>query len=144
MDLWLVGVLYAVGIGLLVAEALMPGIVMGILGAGALVTSVIFGFKYHWGLAAGQIALALGVVPVAFVLGLKRVSLKTSLGEGASNGQALVGREGETQMDLRPAGMVTIDGRKFDVVTTGERVDRGKRVRVVKVEGNRIVVREIS
>jgi membrane-bound serine protease (ClpP class) len=43
--------------------------------------------------------------------------------------------------ELRPAGVVAIDGRRIDVVTGGELVPRGTPVTVVKVEGNRIVVR---
>lgn len=145
MDLWLVGVLYAVGLALLVAEAMMPGIIMGVVGFGALITSVVFGFTHHWAIGAGQIVLAVGLVMPAFVIGLRRVTLKASLGEGGSFARdysAYVDREGETQTELRPAGVVVIDGRKVDVVTAGEQIERGKRVRVTKVEGNRIVVKE--
>jgi len=55
----------------------------------------------------------------------------------------LIGKEGVAQSDLRPAGVATIDGRRVDVVTEGEMIDAGGRVRVVAVEGNRIVVRRV-
>ncbi|RKY01524.1 nodulation efficiency protein NfeD, partial [Candidatus Poribacteria bacterium] len=32
-----------------------------------------------------------------------------------------------------------IDGRRVDVVAEGEFIERGRRVEVVKVEGNRVV-----
>ena len=38
------------------------------------------------------------------------------------------------------AGTVDLDGERVDVVTEGEFIDRGARVRVVEVEGNRVVV----
>jgi membrane-bound serine protease (ClpP class) len=55
----------------------------------------------------------------------------------------LVGKEGIAQSDLRPAGVAVVDGRRVDVVTEGGMIDAGGRVKVVAVEGNRIVVRRV-
>jgi membrane-bound serine protease (ClpP class) len=146
MDLWLVIALYAAGLGLAVAECFLPGFILGTLAAAALGTSIVFGFLNHWGVGTGQILITLVVVPVAFFAGMRRMSLKESLGGSASFAKdysVYEGKEGETQTELRPAGIVTIDGAKLDVVTAGEMIERGRRVRVVKVEGNRIVVRAI-
>lgn len=146
MELWLVFVLYTVGLSFMVAETMMPGAILGLIGAAAVVTSIVFGFQHHWGLGAGQIAVVLGVVPVAFVFGMKRLALKKTLGGSASfaaDASELVGREGEAETDLRPAGTARIDGRKVDVMTAGELVEKGKRVRVVKVEGGTVVVRAL-
>jgi membrane-bound serine protease (ClpP class) len=52
----------------------------------------------------------------------------------------LVGKEGRTLTPLRPAGMVEIDERRIDVVSDSEFLGAGVRVRVVEVEGNRVVV----
>ncbi len=147
MDLWLILVLYVVGMGLVIAETLLPGVVMGVIGAGLIVTSIVFGFRYHWVLGTGQTTIAVVATPLCFWLGLRRMSLRTSLDEGKTFAQdwaAYAGREGEALTDLRPAGMVMIDGRKVDVVTAGELVAKGRRVRVVTVEGNRVVVRAIQ
>lgn len=58
---------------------------------------------------------------------------------------ALVGLEGVTRTPLRPAGKVRLaDHRVLDVVAEGEFVETGQRVRVMSVEGNRVVVRQIS
>jgi len=144
MDLWLILVLYVAGLGLVVAETLLPGVVLGLIGAGLIVTSTVFGFRYHWVLGAGQTTIAVVAMPLCFWIGLRRLSLRTALDEGktfARDWSAYAGREGEALTDLRPAGIVMIDGRKVDVVTGGELVAKGRRVRVVTVEGNRIVVR---
>jgi membrane-bound serine protease (ClpP class) len=53
---------------------------------------------------------------------------------------ALVGQDGTIEADCRPAGMARIDGRRVDVVTRGEWIEAGTRVRVVEVQGNRVVV----
>jgi membrane-bound serine protease (ClpP class) len=41
---------------------------------------------------------------------------------------------------LRPAGVAELGGRRVDVVTDGVFVDAGRVVRVVAVEGARVVV----
>jgi membrane-bound ClpP family serine protease len=53
---------------------------------------------------------------------------------------ALVGKEGVVESDCRPAGMVRLDGRRLDVVTRGEWIGVGERVRVLEAQGNRVVV----
>jgi membrane-bound serine protease (ClpP class) len=144
METWLVGVLYVVGLGMMAAEALMPGVVMGIVGTLLVLVSVVMGWRLHWAVGAAQIALALVVGPAAFFYGLRRLAMNATLGEAESFGKdfsGYLGREGEAHTDLRPAGTAIIDGKKVDVVTAGEPVSRGRRVRVDKVEGNRVVVR---
>lgn len=55
-----------------------------------------------------------------------------------------VGKVGQTRTALRPAGIAEFDGVKLNVVSDGEFVNNQKHVRVERVEGNRIVVRETS
>lgn len=70
-----------------------------------------------------------------------------ALGAGAS-GQglvdaalmALVGRVGAAATTLRPTGAMEIDGERIDVVTEGEFVEAGTAVRVLYVQGTRVVV----
>ena len=55
-----------------------------------------------------------------------------------------IGREGVTHTDLRPAGIGEFDGVKLNVVSDGEFIAKDRPIRVQSVEGNRIVVREIT
>ena len=55
-----------------------------------------------------------------------------------------VGREGIVYSILRPSGIADFDGVKLDVVSEGDFIPKGAPVRVIKVEGRRIVVREIK
>jgi membrane-bound serine protease (ClpP class) len=48
-----------------------------------------------------------------------------------------------TLTPLRPAGTAVIKEERIDVVTEGNFIGSNKRVRIVKAEGPRIVVREI-
>ena len=44
---------------------------------------------------------------------------------------------------LRPAGIAEIDGRRIDVVSDGEMIEPSVTVRVIQVEGNRVVVERV-
>ena len=55
----------------------------------------------------------------------------------------LRGQTGKAASDLRPAGVARILGERVDVVTQGDFVPAGSPIEVMKVEGNRIVVREV-
>lgn len=45
--------------------------------------------------------------------------------------------------DLRPAGTITVDGEPVDVVTEGGFVKQGSMVKVINVDGSRVMVRQI-
>jgi membrane-bound serine protease (ClpP class) len=55
-----------------------------------------------------------------------------------------MGQIGEATSALRPSGSAILDGRPVQVVSTGELISRGARIKVVEVTGNRIVVEEVS
>lgn len=55
----------------------------------------------------------------------------------------LLGKEGESATLLRPSGIAIIDGKKFSVITEGMFVSKGAKVRVAKIEGGKIFVRQI-
>ncbi len=56
----------------------------------------------------------------------------------------LIGKQGTVVNDLRPAGRAEIDGQIFDVVSTGEYIEKGEEVVVSEVDGNRIVVKPVN
>ena len=51
-----------------------------------------------------------------------------------------LGHEGVVTTMLRPVGTADFDGVKLEVLAEGECIEAGARVRVVKVEGRKIVV----
>ncbi len=55
----------------------------------------------------------------------------------------LLGAIGVCATDLRPAGTITVEGEPVDVVTEGGFVKQGDIVKVISVEGSRVVVRRI-
>lgn len=54
-----------------------------------------------------------------------------------------LGKVGECITDLRPAGTINIDGEPLDVVAEGSFVKVGASVKVVNVDGSRVLVRQI-
>lgn len=53
-----------------------------------------------------------------------------------------VGSIGRTHTALRPAGIGEFDGVKLNVVSDGDFIGKQRTIRVERVEGNRVVVRE--
>ena len=138
---------------LLFAELLLPGGVMGVLGAVCVVAGLA-GVFMRQGFGAGLLATVLTMVfaVVAGALWFKYFP-KTSAGKRLLvEGEAaewrsydlkyaeLLGREGVCVTMLRPSGKVQIDERRYDVVSEGDILEAGTVVRVIEVEGNRIVV----
>ncbi len=56
----------------------------------------------------------------------------------------LVGRQGVAQSPLRPSGIASFGERRVDVVTRGEHLAAGAIVRVLRVEGNRVIVEGVA
>ena len=55
-----------------------------------------------------------------------------------------VGKQGVTRTALRPAGIAEFDDVKLNVVSDGDFIDAGENILVERVEGNRIVVRQVG
>lgn len=54
-----------------------------------------------------------------------------------------LGAIGVCVTDLRPAGTITVEGEPVDVVTEGSFVKQGDIVKVINVDGSRVLVRQI-
>jgi membrane-bound serine protease (ClpP class) len=146
--------LLILGLGLIVAEVFFPGFgVLAVLATAAIVGSLVMAFQESTAAGVRFLIATVVMVPVVIVLGFKlfpkspfgkrMVAGGLSFGSQASLDQrdlALVGQDGTIEADCRPAGMARIDGRRVDVVTRGEWLESGARVRVVEVQGNRVVV----
>ncbi len=149
-------ILFATGIFLLVLEIfVIPG--FGITGAGgiaAMLASIFFVFPTtETALTVIAVVLLLSLIGGIIVFKffgsdkfLENIALeKTEKGYVAQNKKSdLLNKEGETISALRPSGAVEIDGERIDVVSESAFVEKGVKVKVVKVAGNRIVVREIK
>lgn len=154
--------LFVVGILLLALELLViPGFgITGITGIGALVISLYMVLRttsiLFWEVAFSQLLFYMAIMggiflillfflpnnPIWKKLGLhKKDQEKEIPEEKILNYQSLVGKKGIAKTILRPAGIVEIEGKRYDVVTRGEFIEPGKMVIVDEVQGNRIIVK---
>lgn len=95
-------------------------------------------------IAIGLFALVVKKLPSSTLW--ERFTLKnrsqTSAGfTSAADHSALLGKTGVVLTKLRPSGSIEVEGKPVDVVSEGEFLDKGVKVKVVEVEGSRIVVR---
>ncbi len=56
----------------------------------------------------------------------------------------LTGKTGSARSDLRPSGKVTIGGETYDAVTSGEFIEKGETVVVIKVEATQLYVEKTT
>ena len=56
----------------------------------------------------------------------------------------LLGAEGVALTTLRPAGSAEFNGKRVDVVADWEYIERGKKIKVLRVEGIKVVVKEVK
>ncbi len=57
---------------------------------------------------------------------------------------SLLGKQGFAITKLRPAGIALINDEKIDVMAEGNLIEKDRPIEVIKVEGNRVVVRELQ
>ncbi len=74
---------------------------------------------------------------------MKESAVSTGVSEGTADYSCLVGKVGKTLCALRPSGIVDIDGVRYDVVAENEFIDADVQIKVMRVEGVRIVVAKI-
>ncbi len=151
-------ILFALGIGLILLELFIAGGIAGVIGLLAIVASFFMASDnvVHMGISL-LIALTASIVLSILMIRVfgkkmkffKRIILtdSTSTEKGYvsnKNRLELIGVEGMTVTPLRPSGTIIVEDERIDVVSDGGFVPKGRKVRVIKTEGSRIVVREIE
>lgn len=154
-------ILLIVGAGAFFIEVFVPsGGLIFVAALGSTIGGIVLAFM-NKGTTAGMLMIlaALVLIPVSFVLacrmlpnsrmGRRMMLLKDqSQNEGYSSQDAhereLLGKTGVALSNLRPAGVARIEDKKCDVVTEGEMIAKETEIEVIRVEGNRIVVRQLK
>ncbi len=150
-------ILVLIGIVCIVLEIFLPSGILGIVGGGA-----ILGAMLTSGADMGHMAFSIGIaLLIAIILAaylFKKIDTdrgifrylvlkdQTSTEKGYisnANRMELIGKEGTALTYLRPSGTAIIDDERLDVVTEGSFIAQGQPIKIVRVEGSRLVVREI-
>jgi membrane-bound ClpP family serine protease len=155
MEWAIVITLVVFGLALIVAEIIfVPGTtVVGFLGFAFLVVGAGMSFRYFGGTAGwitvGATAIASGFV---FYFSFKanvwgRFALKSSVDSKVNEGEVAgltAGQEGIALSALRPVGKGEWDNKTYEVKTQGEYVERGTKIRIIKISLNQIIVEPTS
>ena len=144
-------VAFILGMLAMFVEMFLPGVVLGTIGFLVVVGSIVYAFVTGYNATGVILALCtLGFLPVFFlvwkgVIGRYFALKGDEKGYSPSTtlGQELVGAEGVAMSPLRPSGIARLNDRRCDVITTGDMLEKGTRIKVVEVSGNRIVVKRI-
>jgi membrane-bound serine protease (ClpP class) len=156
--------MFIIGLGLLLAEIfIIPGFgIAGIAGIILIFASIflsLLGNRPFIDMEAVSLAIIqvsgailfalIGIFILAKYLPKSKVfnRLVLSQAEKAEHGfvsypsvQELIGKEGIAFTTLRPGGTAEIDGQRIDVVANSEYIDKGARIKVLRVEGIKVVV----
>ena len=148
--------LSVIGILAVIAELVLPGGILGVIGAICLLGAVVATFV-SYGATAGTIALAavvaIGLLSLRIWMRFfhrlpftKQLVLNETVGvdEQVPARAALVGQTGTSLTELMPSGRAEIGGEKFDVMAEGPAIRRGATIVVVETRGPSVMVREHS
>ena len=132
-------------------ETVLPGLVAGIIGVCCLVAGIALSYGQFEARIANLILVTVLLVLVGgFACWMKffpesrlgRVIVsKRVVGNLDAEKPELLHQTGTAYTPLRPSGTAVINGKRVDVVTEGPFVERGAPIKVVAVEGARVVVR---
>lgn len=148
-------ILQLLGVVVLIAEIIIPsGGILGVITVGLMGYSLYLVFTTI-STFAGMVFVVADIImfPIVLFSGIKLlakspVTLKTELSKTdgySSQSEELssyAGGTGTVITTLRPAGTALIGGRRVDVVSRGEFIERGTAVVVTAVEGNQVIVRQ--
>ena len=151
---------FVVGIGLLILEAFMPGFgAPGITGVILEVITLVMTWFEH-----GPVATLAMLLIVLLVLAIAISTSLRSITKGRLSKSSLVHSETESNEDgyrsiedlavfmdkegiatsvLRPTGIADFDGVRLNVSSEGDYIPAGTKVRIIKVDGAKILVKAL-
>ncbi len=153
---WVPIVLFLLGFAFMIAEVFFPSFgILGLLSAVCLIGGLALAFTASTSYGVVSLITVVGLIPVVLIVAFK-VLPHTPVGrslvlsapkfcEDDPHGadpriRQYLGKQGVTLSLLRPSGVAEIEGKRVDVVTRGEVIEKGRRIQVIHVEGNRVVV----
>ncbi len=149
-------VLLVIGVALIGVEMVLPGFgVPGISGTISLVVGILLASKnLEQAVAILVVVLVLLAIMLTCVIVFfhsKKVKSPIRLEEELGNKDGflsaadltyLIGKEGIATTDLRPTGKCDIEGVTFEVRSENAFIVKGKRIKVIRIQANALIVRE--
>lgn len=153
MSWFVIIVLILVGLLFVILEVLIvPGLIMGLIGVSLLVLGiyesfVVYGSSAGYLTILGTFILALFAVIIIFrsktwhklMLHTENTGKVNVIEENKIN----VGDRGKTVSKLSVGGKALINGEYYEVHSTGDYIDSGSEIEVVKVDAKKILVKKV-
>ena len=150
----LVITLFVVGAILLILETVLPGMIAGAIGLLCVIAAVIQSYVAFGPQTGTAVLFATLVILMGGTMLWMRIFPQTRMGQIFTSRSTvgdikterpeLVNQTGSALTPLRPSGTALINGRRVDVVTEGGMIERNTPIKVVAVEGMRVIVRALS
>jgi membrane-bound ClpP family serine protease len=150
--------LFVAGAVLLAAEVFVPGAILGIFAALALLAGVVLSFL-DYGSQGGWLAIAAALALTCVTLWFEfKILPKTALGRrlflkaeimGASQAplaerDAVVGQDGVADTTLAPTGYITVAGKRYEAYSRSGLIAKGEALRVTGLDNFRLIVQKNS
>lgn len=147
-------ILTGVGLILIYLEFFVPGGILAILGALALIASIVVGVVYELPtpLVAGWLVGEVFLVVLVVRFALWRISKDTSNRgiylSGDQQGyrspsleEEMTGKTGTTVTALTPSGRIEVEKKSFQAISEGNFIPKGATVIIVRVRGSTLIVK---
>lgn len=156
MLMWiLIFALLAIGLFLIIAELIfIPGTtIVGLLGFAFAAVGIVISYRHYGSNIGLYILLGMSATTLLTLVysfrsnAWSKFSLKTSSDSKVNEGlmtSLIIGEEGKTISTLRPIGKAEFQNRQFEVKTTGDYLETGKRIRIIQIKSHQITVEPIN
>ena len=152
---WWSLILFILGIVFLIIEANIPGFgIPGIAGIISISTAVVMSARDTFSglvLLTAFLFVAFATAYILYRYGgnsklLSKIILRTEQrkeeGYSITVSSGLEGKTGLSLTHLRPSGIGIFDGKRYDIQTEGSFIKKNKKIQIIKIEGNKIFVKE--
>ncbi|MBN1392569.1 MAG: hypothetical protein JW947_07180 [Sedimentisphaerales bacterium] len=162
MDWWLAFAvfLYFACAALIIAEVFVPsGGLISVCALGCLIGGLAIFFRHSTAAGWAGVVIAIVMIPSVIVIAYKMFP-HTKFGKSVTlapperqKGDAiadtpklkeLLGSVGEVITPLRPVGTCDFSGQRVECVAEGGYVDKGKKIKVIHIEGTQLTVRVVE
>jgi membrane-bound ClpP family serine protease len=154
--MWIIVIsLLLIGLALIIVELVfIPGTtVVGLLGLIFAIVGVVISYN-HFGdaigfyILMGTLVTTLVAIFYSFRTGSwTRFSLRSSIDSKVNEGltgHLKEGDEGVTMSTLRPVGKAEFGGKTFEVKTLGNYLEEGRKIRIIHIQSNQIIVEPLN
>ena len=151
-------ILLIIGIGLIIAEFFVVGGILGGIGALSIIGALLLAADNIFTMSV-SILIAIVITVIVAVVLYKRIGLQKGFfrhivlsdQETPERGyvsfkdrKELVGLRGKTLTPLRPSGIGLFNGNRIDIISAGTFIKNDQPVEIIKVDGARVIVNEIT